>query len=68
MPRVQLKQEAIAKFCREERVRGMALCGSASTENVRPESDVDALVEFDADHTPGLPGMARLERYLERLF
>jgi hypothetical protein len=33
-----------------------------------PESDVDILVEFAPSHTPGLFGIARLERELSTLF
>ncbi len=68
MARVQVNKEAIAEFCRKHHIRWMALFGSALTADFRPESDVDVLVEFDADHTPGLLGMARLARELERLF
>ena len=39
----------------------MAVFGSALRSDFGPHSDVDVLVEFDADSIPGLLGMARME-------
>jgi len=33
----------------------------------RPDSDIDVLIEFEPDHTPGLFGIARVERELSAL-
>ena len=46
----------------------MAVFGSALRSDFGPHSDVDVLVEFDADSVPGLLGMARMERELSSLF
>ena len=35
---------------------------------LEPDSDVDVLVEFEPGRTPGLLGIARLERQLSPLF
>lgn len=35
---------------------------------LEPDSDVDVLVEFEPGRTPGLLGIARLERELSPLF
>jgi len=45
----------------------LALFGSALREDFSEESDVDMLVEFEPGHTPGLLGMARLERELSHI-
>ena len=52
--KVQLPQHKIADFCRRHHIRRLAVFGSALREDFRPDSDVDVLVEFDPEHTPGL--------------
>lgn len=46
--------EAIADFCRRNHIRWLAIFGSAVRDDFGPESDVDVLVEFEPDKTPGL--------------
>jgi uncharacterized protein len=53
--------EEIAQFCRRHHVRRIMLFGSVLREDFRPDSDVDVLVEFEADHTPGLAFFAMQE-------
>ena len=52
--KVDLPKEKIADFCRRHHIRKLAVFGSALREDFRPDSDLDVLVEFDPDHTPGL--------------
>jgi len=54
-------------FCRRHHIRRLALFGSVLREDFRPDSDVDILVEFDAEHVPGLIGLAGLELELSEL-
>ena len=65
--RLELPREVIADFCRRHHIRRLALFGSALRGPLRPDSDIDLLVEFEPGHTPGLLGMARLERELSAL-
>ncbi|MBM2812218.1 MAG: polymerase beta domain protein region [Chloroflexi bacterium] len=52
---IEIPREAIAAFCRRHHIRRLALFGSVIREDFEPErSDVDVLVEFDPEHTPGL--------------
>ena len=67
-PQVEISKERIASFCREHGVRRLAVFGSALRPDFRPDSDVDVLIEFDANSIPGLLGMARMERELSSLF
>ena len=67
-PQIRISRDHIASFCRERGVRRMAVFGSALRSDFGPHSDVDVLVEFDADSVPGLLGMARMERELSSLF
>ena len=52
--KIELPKDKIAEFCRRHHIRKLALFGSALREDFRPDSDLDLLVEFDPEHTPGL--------------
>ena len=52
--RIDIPKEEIAAFCRRNNIRRMALFGSVLRDDFTPESDVDVLVEFEPDQTPGL--------------
>jgi len=39
--------QEIAAFCRRNHIRRLALFGSVLRDDFRPDSDVDALVEFE---------------------
>lgn len=40
---------AIEDFCRRNQIRKLALFGSVLRDDFRPDSDVDVLVEFEAE-------------------
>ena len=52
--KLELPKDKIAEFCRRHHIRKLAVFGSALREDFRPDSDLDLLVEFDPEHTPGL--------------
>lgn len=58
---VDLPKDKIAEFCRRNHIRRLSLFGSALRGDLRPDSDVDFLVEFDPDHIPGLIRLAGME-------
>lgn len=66
-PGVDLDGQALAAFCRDNGIRRLAVFGSALGEDFRPDSDVDLLVEFEPGRTPGMMGLARMQRSLEAL-
>ena len=43
---VQVDESKLAELCRRYRVRELSLFGSAARGEMRPESDIDLLVEF----------------------
>jgi predicted nucleotidyltransferase len=49
-----LPKEKIAQFCKQNHIRWLALFGSALREDFSADSDLDVLVEFESEHTPGL--------------
>ena len=52
--RIDIPKEEIAAFCQRNHIRRMALFGSVLRDDFTPESDVDVLVDFELDRTPGL--------------
>jgi len=64
----QQLRKRLAAFCRDNGIRWLALFGSVLRHDFGPDSDIDILVEFEPCRTPGLFGMARLERELSALF
>ena len=53
-PDIAIPRETIAEFCRRHHVRRLAFFGSVLRDDFTPQSDVDVLVEFEPDQTPGL--------------
>jgi predicted nucleotidyltransferase len=64
---VVVDDEALASFCRANGVRRLGLFGSALHGQLRPDSDIDLLVEFEPGRSPGLLRLAGLELELEAL-
>jgi hypothetical protein len=65
-PRIDIPREGLADFCRRNRIRRLALFGSVLRDDFGPQSDVDVLVEFEADAHVGLR-FFRIERELSDL-
>ena len=67
-PQASVSKTALAAFCQEHGIKRLAIFGSALREDFGPESDIDVLVEFEPDRTPGLLGVAGMELELSELF
>jgi len=65
---IQAPQGDLENFCERNRVRKLSLFGSILTEQFRPDSDVDVLVEFERDAPITYLDIARMERELSELF
>lgn len=65
--KIKLPKQKIEEFCRRHHIRKLAVFGSALRDDFRPRSDLDVLVEFDPEHTPGLIGLAGMEIELSTL-
>ena len=50
---IDVPEQAIADICRRYHIRRLALFGSVLRNQLRSDSDLDVLVEFDEHHTPG---------------
>jgi predicted nucleotidyltransferase len=66
LPEVDLK--ALAAVCRKYGVKKMSLFGSAARNELRPDSDVDLLVEFKRSSKTTLFDYARMQDDLSPLF
>ena len=67
-PNISIPREQLAAFCQENGIKRLAVYGSALREDFGPDSDIDVLVEFDADRIPGLFGLAGMGIELSCLF
>lgn len=68
MAKISINKEKVEEFCRENRIRRLALFGSVLRDDFGPESDVDVLVEFEPGSAPGFFGLARMESQFSSLF
>lgn len=64
---LNIDRDAVSAFCREHRIRRLALFGSVLRDDFRPGSDVDVLVEFEPSARVGLLTLAGLELELGEL-
>ena len=53
---VSFPEEKLADFCRRHGVSKLSVFGSILRDDFGPDSDVDVLVEFLPDQTPGMFG------------
>ena len=65
-PNISIPKRRLDDFCRRRHIVRLAFFGSVLTDDFRPDSDVDALVEFAPGHTPGLE-ICDIEEELSRL-
>lgn len=56
-----IPRSALVAFCRKHHVRKLALFGSAQRGELKPDSDIDFLIEFEEEHIPGLFDLSRME-------
>lgn len=61
-------RDQVAALCRDFQVAELLLFGSAARSELRPDSDLDLLVEFLPSSTVGLIGFAELQERLQALF
>ena len=66
-PRLDIPRDALEDVCRRHHIQRLSLFGSALRDDFGPQSDVDLLVEFEPDCTPGF-GIIQVEEDLSRIF
>ncbi len=65
-PTISLDRELIREFSQRNHIRKFSIFGSALRADFSPDSDLDILVEFEPEHTPGLKFFA-MQDELSRL-
>jgi predicted nucleotidyltransferase len=60
-PSLNIAPETLARFCQSHHIRRLSLFGSQLKGTATAQSDIDLLVEFEPEHSPGLLGMAQME-------
>ncbi len=66
-PNLSISKDEIADFCRRHHIRRLSLFGSVLTDDFRPDSDIDVLVEFEDGHTPGFAFISMQDELTEIL-
>lgn len=59
-----IPQKKLAAFCRSNHILKLAVFGSAIKGSLRPDSDIDILVEFEEGYTPGFISFCRMQNEL----
>lgn len=65
---IKYDREQVKAFCETNGIGRLSLFGSVLSDRFGPESDLDVLVEFLPDCTPGFFRLADLEAALTELF
>ncbi len=66
--KLDISTDRLAEFCEQNHVKKLAIFGSAIRDDFGPKSDVDILVDFLPNHTPGFFGLIEMEEKLSDIF
>jgi len=66
--RVNVPSEKLIDFCKKNHIHKLSFFGSVLTNQFRPDSDLDVLVEFEAGKGPGFFELSGMEMELSKLF
>jgi hypothetical protein len=64
----EISSQALRTLCRKWKIRRLELFGSAHTGQLRPESDIDFLAEFEPGEQWSLMDLVRAEEEFSLLF
>ena len=65
---IEIPIEKIKKFCTDWQVTELALFGSVLRDDFRPDSDIDLMVQFDANAHPNFWNLEQMEAELKTIF
>ena len=63
----KISKEKLKDFCTRNHIKKLSVFGSSIRGELQPESDIDILVEFEQNHTPGLFTIIRMEMELTEI-
>ncbi len=64
----EVDEQALQRICRKYKVKKLSLFGSGARGELRPESDIDLLVEFKHRQGPSLWGLVEMQEALSPVF
>jgi predicted nucleotidyltransferase len=64
--KIHIPRKKLVEFCHRNHIRKLAFFGSVLRDDFGPDSDVDVLVEFEPDQTPGFAFVSMAEE-LEKI-
>ena len=67
-PEISVPMDRLSEYCRANGIARLDLFGSALRADFGPESDIDLLVQFESDRTPGLFDFVRIEQEFSEIF
>lgn len=65
---IEVARSELRELAKRFHIRRLHLFGSAARDELKADSDIDLLVEFEENHTPSMGGMDEITRAFERLF
>ena len=68
LPALDYDEEALASFCRRWSVLELAVFGSAARNEMRPDSDIDFMVQFIPGAVCTLADFVHMNQELEAMF
>jgi hypothetical protein len=66
-PGIIMPESEVADICQRYRVKELSVFGSAARGKMRPDSDIDLLVDFLPDAHPGLLDLSAMKREFSAL-
>ena len=65
---IKLPIHEIEAFCHKWQINKFALFGSVLRDDFRPDSDIDMMIEFNAQAHPTFAGLDQMENELKLIF
>ena len=63
----KIPKDKLAGFCKKNHIRKLSVFGSAVRGKLQPDSDINLLVEFEQNLTPGLFSIVKMEMELAEM-
>ena len=65
---LEVSRSGLLSLVKQFHINRLSLFGSAARGELRPDSDIDLLVEFEPDQSPSMGGMVEIQDAFEKLF
>ncbi len=65
---IDVPKDKVEDFCKKNLIKKFSLFGSVTRNDFNRNSDIDVLVEFHAEGSPGFFGLAQMRRELSEIF